>query len=477
MSLCYNFRVGSGGYNFNLRDLPSVSSLLDDKELSALASGIGLTGADVKRSAEAVLNIFRGDRVEDGEPLSENALRELIVDAIAGSLRHMAMRKLQPVINATGIIVHTNLGRSPLGEGLLDAVRPVLAGYSNLEYELETGKRGKRGKEIERLLCELSGAEGALLVNNNAGAVFLILHTLCAGREVVISRGELVQIGGGFRIPDIITESGAILREVGTTNQTHVADYERALNENTAAVMKAHRSNFEMVGFVAETTVEELALLTSANEILLIEDIGAATLMPETEANKLNLPHPSPALRSGADIVCFSADKVLGLTQGGIILGRRELTERLRKSPLYRVLRPDKSLLSVIEAGLSLLAAGDIDAIPVNDLLRTKLDDLKSRAFVLARKLRKAGLSVEVVETEAEIGGGVAGRRVASYAVAVSAEGFSPEDVACALRQNRPAVLAIVREDRLLLDFRAVLPEQDDTLLKAVLAAARADDG
>jgi len=283
-------------------------------------------------------------------------------------------------------------------------------------------------------------------------------------------------IGGGFRIPDIIAESGAILREVGTTNQTHVADYEQALNENTAAVMKAHRSNFEMVGFVAETTAEELAPLTSANQILLIADIGAATLMPETEANKLDLPHPAPALKAGADLVCFSADKVLGLTQGGIILGRRELTERLRKSPLYRVLRPDKSLLSVIEAGLSLLAAGDADAIPVNALLRTGLDDLKNRAFVLARKLRKAGLSVEVIETEAEVGGGVAGRRVASYAAALSAEGPSPEDIACALRQNRPAVLAIVREDRLLLDLRAVLPEQDGALLKAVLAAARADD-
>lgn len=462
--------------NFNLRDLPSVSSLLDGKALGKLAAELGLTSADIKRSAEAVLNIFRGDRTEDGEPLSEPALRELVIDAIAGSLRHMAMRKLQPVINATGIIVHTNLGRSPLGERLLDAVRPALTGYSNLEYELETGKRGKRGKEIERLLCELSGAEGALLVNNNAGAVFLILHALCAGREVVISRGELVQIGGGFRIPDIIAESGAILREVGTTNQTHPADYERELNENTAAVMKAHLSNFEMTGFVAETTVEELALLTSANQILLIADIGAATLMPETEAHKLNLPHPAPALRAGADLVCFSADKVLGLTQGGIILGRRELTESLRKSPLYRVLRPDKSLLSVIEAGLSLLAAGDADAIPVNALLRTELDDLKNRAFLLARKLRKAELSVEVVETEAEVGGGVAGRRVESFAVAISAEGFSPEDAARALRQNRPAVLAIVREDRLLLDLRAVLPEQDGALLKAVLAAASTSD-
>ena len=453
-----------------------MSSLLDDKALGKLAAELGLTGADIKRSAEAVLNIFRGDRVEDGEPLSKAALRELVVDAIAGSLRHTAMRKLQPVINATGIIVHTNLGRSPLGERLLDAVRPVLAGYSNLEYELETGRRGKRGAEIERLLCALSGAEGALLVNNNAGAVFLILNALCAGREVVISRGELIQIGGGFRIPDIIAESGAILREVGTTNQTHLADYESVLNENTAAIMKAHRSNFEMVGFVAEAGVGELAPVARASGVLLIEDIGAATLMAEAEANKLDLPHPAPSLRAGADLVCFSADKALGLTQGGIILGQREITERLRKSPLYRVLRPDKSLLSVIEAGLSLIAAGEADAIPVNALLRTEPDELKNRAFVLARKLRKAGLSVEVIETEAEVGGGVAGRRVASYAVAMSAEGSSPEDIARALRQNRPAVLAIVREDRLLLDLRAVFPEQDGALLKAVLAAARAGD-
>ncbi len=473
-SFCYNLRVGQGGYNFDLRDLPSVSSLLDDKALGKLAAELGLTGADIKRSAEAVLNIFRGDRVEDGEPLSEAALRELVVDAIAGSLRHMALRKLQPVINATGIIVHTNLGRAPLGKRLLDAVRPALAGYSNLEYELEAGKRGKRGGEIERLLCALSGAEGALLVNNNAGAVFLILHTLCAGREVVISRGELIQIGGGFRIPEILAESGAILREVGTTNQTFLADYERALNENTAAIMKAHQSNFEMVGFVASAGASELIPLVRANDVLLIEDIGAATLLPEAEANKLNLPHPAPSLRAGADLVCFSADKVLGLTQGGIILGRRELTERLRASPLYRVLRPDKSLLSVIEAGLSYLTAGDAEAIPVNALLKAELPELKNRAFSLARKLRKKGMEAEVVESEGEVGGGVAGRKLASYAVAVNIEGTSPGELAQALRQNRPAVLAIVREDRLLLDFRAVLPEQDDALVAAVLAATQA---
>jgi len=459
------------GMSFELRDLPSVSSLLADERLAALADELGLSAADVKHGAEVVLNAFRSQRIADGEPLPEARLREAVVEGVAGSLRRLALRRFQPVINATGIIVHTNLGRAPLGTKVLDAVRAGLEGYSNLEYELEPGRRGKRGREVERLLCVLSGAEAALLVNNNAAAVFLILRTLCAGREVVISRSELVQIGGGFRIPEILAESGAVLREVGTSNITTTHDYASAVGANTAAILKVHRSNFTLSGFTAECTIAELAPLARERGVLLLEDMGAATLLPESEANKLGLPHPAPSLRAGADLLCFSADKVLGLAQGGIILGQRQLAERLRRSPLYRVLRPDKSLLSVIEAGLALLVAGDYEAIPVNALLRTDLTALKNRAFVLARKLRKDRIEAQVVESEGEIGGGIAGRKLPSYALAISGEA-SPDEMAARLRTGSPVVLAIVREGRLLVDLRSVLPQQDDALLRALVVAA-----
>jgi len=462
-----------GGYSFNRRDLPSVSSLLADERLTALAEELGLSAADIKRSAEAVLNCFRGGHGGEGDALTKDELRALAVEAIAGSLRSQSLRRVRRVLNATGIIVHTNLGRAPLGGRLLDAARPLLTGYSNLEYELETGRRGQRGSELARILCGLSGAEGALLVNNNAGAVFLILRTLCTGREVVISRGELVQIGGGFRIPDVMAESGAVLREVGTTNHTSLSDYAQAVNENTAAILKVHRSNFTLSGFTAEAMVPELAPLARERGVLLLEDMGAATLLPEPQANTLNLHHPAPSLRAGADIVSFSADKILGLTQGGIILGRAELIQRLRQAPLYRALRPDKWLLTVIELGLRLLLAGEADAIPFNAMFASPPEELRNRAFKLARKLAKDGLPCEVRESAGEVGGGYANRPVPSYALAFGGESVPVEQLAEELRRGRPPVIAVVREDTLLLNVLTVPPEDEAGLVAALMAAAK----
>jgi L-seryl-tRNA(Ser) seleniumtransferase len=452
------------GVNFKLRDLPSVSSVLADGRLTALAAEHGLTAADLKRCAEDVLAALRDKRSEAGAPMDKDVLRAHVADAIADALHLASLRKLQPVINATGILVHTNLGRAPLGERLLDAVRPALLGYTNLEYELADGKRGKRGMEIERMLCALSGAEAALLVNNNAGAVFLILRALCAGREVVISRGELVQIGGGFRIPDIMAESGALMREVGTSNITTAQDYADALSDNTAAFLKVHRSNFGLTGFTADASLDELAPIAHEHGALLIDDMGAAALLPENEANTLGLPHPAPSLRAGADVVCFSADKILGLAQGGIILGKRAPLMKLRKSPLYRALRPDKSMLALIEAGLSLIAAGEFSAIPVNAVLMQGADALKTKAFVLAKKLRKAGADAEVVESQGEIGGGIAGRKLKSYAVVMGIGKTPPDALAEKLRHSRPPIIAVVREGKLMLDVLALMPGDDERI-------------
>jgi L-seryl-tRNA(Ser) seleniumtransferase len=455
------------GVNFKLRDLPSVSSLLADERLSSLAKARGLTAADLKRCAEDALEAMRIDRTDGGVMLTKDELRANVVAAVYQCLHRSSLHKLQAVINATGILVHTNLGRAPLGERLLDAVRPALLGYTNLEYELADGKRGKRGMEIERMLCALSGAEAALLVNNNAGAVFLILRTLCAGREVVISRGELVQIGGGFRIPDIMAESGALLREVGTTNITAAQDYASAVGENTAAILKVHRSNFGLTGFTADASLDELAPIAHEHGALLIEDLGAAALLPENESNTLSLPHPALSLRAGADVVCFSADKILGLAQGGVILGKRAPLLKLRKSPLYRALRPDKSMLALIEAGLSLIAAGDYSAIPVNAVLMQGADELKTKAFVLAKKLRKAGADAEVVESQGEIGGGIAGRKLKSYAVVVTGK-TPPDALAEKLRHSRPPIIAVVRDGKLMLDVLALMPGDDERITTVV---------
>lgn len=450
--------------NFKLRDLPSVSSLLADERLTSLAAAHGLTAADLKRCAEDALSALRSERSDDGAPMDKDGLRAHVNDAIADALHLASLRKLQPVINATGILVHTNLGRAPLGEKLLDAVRPALLGYTNLEYELADGKRGKRGTEIERMLCALSGAEAALLVNNNAGAVFLILRALCASREVVISRGELVQIGGGFRIPDIMAESGAVMREVGTSNITTAQDYADAMSPDTAAILKVHRSNFGLTGFTADASLEELAPIAQEHNVILLNDMGAAALLPENDANTLGLPHPAPSLRAGADVVCFSADKILGLAQGGIILGKSAPLAKLRKSPLYRALRPDKSMLAVIEAGLSLIAAGDYSAIPVNAVLMQGADALKTKAFVLAKKLRKAGADAEVVVSQGEIGGGIAGRKLKSYAVVVGINKTPPDALAEKLRHARPPIIAVVRDGKLMLDVLALMPGDDERI-------------
>ncbi|TNF30031.1 MAG: L-seryl-tRNA(Sec) selenium transferase, partial [Deltaproteobacteria bacterium] len=395
---------------------------------------------------------------------------EGIAAAAARWLTSALAPSLRPVLNATGVVVHTNLGRAPLA---LDAVEHAL-GACNLEYDLEHGARGSRRDHVEALLVALSGAEAALVVNNNAAAVMLILGALCGGREVLISRGELVEIGGSFRVPDILAASGAVLREVGTTNRTWPADYRDACGERTAALLRVHPSNYAVSGFVHRPEPEELGEVARAAGILYINDLGSGTFAalpaPLRDGDRVRR-----ALAAGADLVCFSGDKILGGPQAGIILGRREVVDRLARHPLMRALRPDKLALAALEATLIAYRSGDLDRIPVQRMLHLPAHVLRRRARDLAAALRDLPAAVEVAECSDAVGGGShPGETLPGYAVTVRPRAGDASRLATALRGGEPPVIPVVTDGRVWLHLRTVPPEQDATLaaaLHAVLSA------
>jgi len=462
---------------FELRDLPSVTEILEDKNIKALPMRLELPQELVKslvKTAVSELRARRGKR--SGAPiLSRNDLHNLIVKEVSSSAERLALQRMKKVINATGVIVHTNLGRVPLGEKLVSALARDFTGYLNLEYDLTIGERSRRGIFVENLLKELSGAEDALLVNNNAGAVFLILHTLCYKKEVIVSRGELVQIGGGFKIPEIMRASGAKLVEVGTTNKTSLSDYEASLTEKTSAILKVHKSNFVQIGFVEEVGVEELTKLAKKAGVLLIEDMGAGTLIPENLANRLRINHPGNSIRLGVDLICFSGDKILGLTQGGVILGKRGAIEKLRKSPVYRTLRPDKTLLKIMEAGLSMILDGTLEEIPFYRIIQTTTTELRKRGESILHKLKGSRIPAELLPTTSEVGGGFPGCEIESVAISISARSIGGTkrliEFARKLRLLSIPIIAIIREQSIMFDLRTVLPQEDAELVDGIVTA------
>ena len=387
--------------------------------------------------------------------------------AVGSALEHAIRPSLQRVINATGVVLHTNLGRAPLPQEAIDAMEVAASGYTNLEYDLDQGSRGSRYTHCVSLLCELSGAEDALVVNNNAAALVLALNTLAAGRSVVISRGELVEIGGSFRIPDIMERSGARLFEVGTTNRTHAADYEAAFDKaDIAAIMKVHRSNFAMEGFVAEVDTDALARLANERKIPLVHDLGSGLLMPLDHIGLTGEPTASDVVRLGATIVTMSGDKLLGGPQAGIIVGARSVLAGLRANPLLRALRVDKFTIAALEATLALYRdpVRALSRVPILAMLARSLDDLRARAESLRKRLPE-GFSV--VDTEASVGGGAfPNARIPSVALAFERE---PEVLEKRLRAGRPPVIARIADGRLLLDLRTV--QSDDELAEAVRSA------
>ena len=427
-----------------LRDLPSVDELLRDERLAGEPHDLAVAAAR-SALARARAEIAAGN---DPEPLVDAVLEEL------GRARSPSLRR---VLNATGVLVHTNLGRAPLAEAALARVAEVGGGYSNLEYDLARGERGSRHDHLGPLLERLTGAEAALVVNNNAAAVLLALAALAEAREVVVSRGELIEIGDGFRIPDVLARSGARLVEVGTTNRTRAADYEHAIGPETAVLLRVHQSNFRVVGFTERPQLSELAAIARQHELPLVDDLGSGAL-----AGIGDEPTPAESLRAGADLVCFSGDKLLGGPQAGIVVGRADLVERLRRHPLQRALRADKLTLAALEGTLTLaLDPATRDAVPVLRMLHEPIELVRARAERLAELV-----GGEVEETVARVGGGALPlAELPSAACAVE------ESLAEPLRLGQPPVIAVVRDGSTLLDCRTLSDAEVEQVAAAVCAA------
>jgi L-seryl-tRNA(Ser) seleniumtransferase len=382
--------------------------------------------------------------------------------------------RLRAVINATGVLIHTNLGRAPLCDAALARVRDVARGFASLELELETGRRGRRDVHAEAQLTNLTGAEAALVVNNNAAATLLVLAALANGREVVISRGELVEIGGGFRVPDVLKQSGAILREVGTTNRTRAADYAAAISDKTALILRVHPSNFSIEGFTARATLEELVEIAHGQGIPLVEDLGSGWL--ESTPVRLDEPSIEASIRAGADLVTFSGDKLLGGPQAGIIVGTRELVELIRSHPLMRALRVDKMTYAALEATLVEHARGiAADTVPVLLMLSQSFEVLSRRAEAFARQLAQAGFDTRTATGHSAVGGGSApATRLPTRLVSIEIPGMRADALLARLRELDPPVIARIEEDRVVLDLRTVPMEQEEALAAAMATVMEA---
>ncbi len=426
-----------------LRDLPSVDELLGREELAELAA---------RHGRPLVLGAVRTALARAREDVKAGFPQGDLVERAAAELERLLRPSLRRVLNATGVVVHTNLGRAPLPEAALERVREVGAGYSNLEYDTAAGLRGSRQDHVAGLLRELTGAEAGLAVNNNAAAVLLALAALAEGREVVVSRGELIEIGDGFRIPDVLARSGATLVEVGTTNRTRLGDYERAIGERTAVLLRVHQSNFRMVGFTEQPRVGDLARLAERHGLALVDDLGSGALVETADE-----PTARSSVEGGAHLVTFSGDKLLGGPQAGLVVGRAELVELLRRHPLQRALRPDKLTLAALEGTLALYRAGSRD-LPVLRMLDESPESVRARAE------RLAALTGGLVErTVARTGGGALPvAEIESYACELEFALAEP------LRHGDPAIVGIVRDSRLLLDCRTLSDAEIDEVAEAV---------
>ncbi|CAN5340134.1 L-seryl-tRNA(Sec) selenium transferase [soil metagenome] len=450
------------------QSIPSVDALLRSPTAQKI---LPETGAKYLTAlARSAIEKLRG---EIRENLTENYSREYLFEEAENLLGNLwksrQNAKLQRVINATGVIVHTNLGRAPLSEKARKAIFETAAGYCNLEYDLETGKRGKRGANAENLLAELTGAEAALIVNNCAAAAFLVLTVLASGGEVVISRGELVEIGGDFRVPDVMTQSGAILHEVGTTNRTKLSDYEKAINENTSLILRVHPSNYRIIGFTETPNLADLSKLAHRNGVLLYEDAGSGAIFDLSEFGLTDEPIIAASIAAGTDVVTFSGDKLLGGVQSGLIVGRRETIEKIRKHPLYRALRVDKLIYAALEATLeSFRQETALMEIPVLKMLSENEAELKMRTKKFAKKLSKvSNLSFEMIEGKSVIGGGAAPDvQPISTLLALKHSKISVSRLEQNLRFSRPAVITRILADKVIIDLRTVSESEEREVLK-----------
>ena len=454
-----------------LREIPKVDDLLRSPALVSLCPDAPRGAlADAVRTVRAELR----QAVLEGRAEALPAEAALCTEA-AARLKRTQRPSLRRAVNGTGVALHTNLGRACLAEAAAAAVAEVARGYSTLEYDVPTGGRGERYSHVEGLLTALTGAEAAFVVNNNAAAVLLILSALAAGGEVVASRGELVEIGGSFRVPEIMESCGARLREVGTTNKTHLRDYERAIGPETRALMKVHTSNYRIVGFTEAVSREEMAALGHAHGLPVIEDLGSGSLCDLNRFGIRGEPTVQDSIRAGVDVVSFSGDKLLGGPQAGVIIGKREYIDVLKRHPLTRAMRVDKMTLAALEATLRLYASGTAaKEVPVLAMLAAGPETLKARAETLCAMLNAAGVAAETVPAEDPVGGGsVPMQLLPGYAVALTPAGKGAEALEAALRLGEPPVIGRIDHGRYLLHVRTLLEADFPVIVNAAKEAVR----
>jgi L-seryl-tRNA(Ser) seleniumtransferase len=461
--------TAEAGAGARLRELPSVDELMARPTVAALAAEHGR--AIVLRSARQALAGLRRE-IADGAELGVGDIEARVRGTVAAALEP----SLRRVINATGVVLHTNLGRAPLSNEAASAIGATSTRYTNLEYDVAAGKRGRRDVHTSAALAELAGAESAIVVNNNAAAIFLVLHALAKGGEVVVSRGELIEIGDGFRIPDIMAESGAVLREVGTTNRTHVRDYENAANERTKLILRVHPSNFQISGFTGRPSLEELVAVGEKLRVPVYEDLGSGCLA-DLSGTGVSEPVVRSSCSAGVAVATYSCDKLLGGPQAGIIAGKKDVVEKIRRDPMFRVLRVDKLTIAALEATARAYLRGAIDEIPALRMIRATAEAMRLRSEIFCAGAIEAlprGVRLSVVPGFSVVGGGsTPDQQIASHVIAVEGGALSVNELEARLRSAAIPVIARIEDGKLILDLRTVRADEESELLGALVNATR----
>ncbi len=447
-----------------LRQIPPVNDLLRSDELLEFREI--LTQPFVTGIIEEVLTETRSQLSQSRTTISREKLTSTIAGEVARRVRESLQPSLRNVINASGVVLHTNLGRAPLSDAAIDQLRQVSSRYSNLEFDVEQGKRGKRDVHIGRVLRQLLGCEAAIVVNNNAAAVFLVLNTLAEGGEVVCSRGEQIEIGDSFRIPEIMVRSGAHVREVGTTNRTRIKDYEKAITDNTRLLLRVHPSNFRIIGFTETPSLSDFVELGQRRNIPTFEDLGSGCIADLSSVGVADEPIAGDSIRAGVDIVCFSGDKLLGGPQAGIIAGKKLYIEKIRQNPLFRALRVDKLTISVLEFTLRAYLSGKMEDVPVWRMLHASPSELKNRAESFANQV---GRNAQTTPLKSLVGGGSAPETyMPSWGVTLNLDGISDAELERRFRNSNPPVIVRLDEGRVVLDFRTIFPAEETDLLGVI---------
>jgi len=449
-----------------LRMLPGVDRILEHARTVPFFENIPKTVRvkSIRETLETLRNSILTAKLDIRE---ESLSEDRIIELVEAAAKKAMTLNLKNLVNATGVVVHTNLGRSLLPEEVIGNIEVIAGRYSNLEYDLDAGKRGSRYSIIEDILCEISGAQAAMVVNNNAGAVLLCLDTLARGKEVIVSRGELVEIGGSFRIPDVMAKSGSILKEVGTTNRTHMNDYENAVNDNTALLLKVHRSNYSVIGFTSEVSLKELVELGNRHSRLVMEDLGSGTFIDFSKYGLVKEPTVQESVAAGADVVTFSGDKLLGGPQAGIIVGKKHHLDQIKKNPLARALRIDKLTLAALEATFFLYRdeAKAVRTIPTLRMLTMDINEIEQRASKLMENLKKMDASllrIDLIELSSKAGGGALPLlELPSKCLRIQIEGLSANTLEISMRKNSPPIIGRIEDDAFIIDPRTL---QDDDL-------------